>query len=70
MDTKADELEKIKRNLGKKVDVKFYAAKDGKKVVTGVLTDFTQDTFTIEINGESQTYRFDEIANCTPVIEF
>ena len=59
-----------RRNLGKKVDVKFYASKDGKKVLTGTLVDFTQDTFTIEVGGEKQTFRFDEVANCTPVIEF
>ncbi len=59
-----------RRNLGAKVDVKFYAAVNGKKIVTGTLIDFAQDTFTVEVDGEKQTYRFDEIANCTPVIEF
>ena len=59
-----------RRNIGNKIDVKLFAPKDGKKIWTGVLTEYTQDTFTIKINETSKTFRFDEIAIASPVIEF
>ena len=59
-----------RRNLGNKIDVKLFAPKDGKKIWTGILTEFTQTDFTIDVNGENKTFRFDEIAIASPVIEF
>lgn len=59
-----------KRNLGIKVEVKFYAPKDGKKVWTGTLIDSTESTFKIDIDGEQKEFKFDEIAICSPVVEF
>ncbi len=59
-----------KRNLGKKVEVKFYAALNGKKVLIGELKDYSEETITINVDGEDMTFKFNEFANCTPVIEF
>ena len=59
-----------RRNMGNKIEVKLYAPKDGKKIWVGILTDYTTDTFTISMNEETKTFRFDEIAIASPVIEF
>lgn len=59
-----------RRNLNQKVEVKFYAARDGKKSIIGILTNYDNESITIDANGENIVFRFDEIANCTPVIEF
>lgn len=60
-----------RRNLENKIEVKLYAPKDGKKIWTGILTEYTQDTFTIKIKeNDFKTFRFDEIAIASPVIEF
>lgn len=59
-----------RRNLGAKIEVKLYAPKDGKKIWNGILTDYTENTFTISLNDTNKTFRFDEIAIASPVIEF
>lgn len=60
-----------RRNLGNKIEVKLYASKDGKKVWKGVLSEYTQDTFTIKIDDNlDKIFRFDEIAIASPIIEF
>ena len=60
-----------KRNVGTKIDVKLYAAKDGKKVFQGVLTDYTENSITITTDkNEKMEFKFEEIALASPVIEF
>jgi ribosome maturation factor RimP len=58
------------RNLNKKIDVKLYASVDGKKVYTGILTAYTEKDITIKLEKEEKTFRFDEIALASPVIDF
>lgn len=38
--------------IGRDVDVKLYKARDGLKEFSGTLTDFSDGTVTIEVNGE------------------
>ena len=59
-----------KRNLGKKVDVKFYAVKNGKKVISGILVNCDNETFTIDVDGEKDTFKYDEVANCILSLDF
>ena len=59
-----------KRNMGTKIEVKLYAPKDNKKVWTGILTDCTEETIVIQTESEQKTFRFDEIALASPVIDF
>ena len=58
------------RNIGTKVDVKLFASKDGKKVWTGEIVSATEDTLTIKTDEEEKTFKFEEIALASPVIEF
>ena len=37
----------FKRNIGKKIRIKLYTPKDGKKEYVGILSDFDADSFTI-----------------------
>lgn len=39
--------------IGRKVDVKFYAAKDGKKEITGILRGYEDGTAIVEADGET-----------------
>mgnify|MGYP002517320100 CR=1 FL=1 len=59
-----------RRNLGNEVDVKLYVPKDGKKLYTGILTEYTPDSITINQEQKKYTFKFAEIANCTQVIKF
>ena len=59
-----------RRNLNNKVEIRFYASKNGKKGIVGTLVAYDKESLTIDVDGESQTFKFSEIANCTPVIEF
>ena len=59
-----------KRNSNKKIDVKLFAPKDGKKLWTGVLTSFSTDSIEIQVDGENKVFKFTEIAQATPVIDF
>lgn len=63
------------RNIGNTVDIKLYAAMTegalhGKKALTGVLTSFDEDSFTVDINGESYTFPKKAAALLRPHIDF
>ena len=58
------------RNIGTKVDVKLFASKDGKKVWTGEIVCATEDSLTIKTSESQITFKFEEIALASPVIEF
>ena len=58
------------RNIGVKVDVKLFAQRDGKKVWTGEIVSATDDSLTIKTPEEEKTFKFEEIALASPVIEF
>ena len=59
-----------KRNIGTLIDVKLYSQLDGKKLWTGVLQSCSQNGITIDVNGESKTFLFEQIALASPVINF
>lgn len=42
----------FRRCLGKEVEVKLYAPQRGKKYYEGVLVDFDENTFTVDLGGE------------------
>lgn len=59
------------RNKGKQVEIKLYVAKDKQKVFTGALVGFSDDGYTIALaNGNELFFTKDEVAICSPVIEF
>ncbi len=47
------------RSVGKKVDLKFYRPIDGKKELTGELTSFDENGFTID---EAKTFAYKDVA--------
>lgn len=60
-----------KRNLGKKISVKLYKPLDNKKAYDGVLVEYTDETFTIELkNGNKLTFNKKDTAKVEPIIEF
>jgi len=61
----------FKRNKGKKVIVKLYAPKNGKKEYTGILLDFDADSFNIvSNNGNTHTFLKKEAAKIVLELEF
>lgn len=60
-----------KRNLNKKISVKLYKPLDNKKSYEGVLTEYADETFTIELkNGNKLTFNKKDTAKVEPIIEF
>ncbi len=59
------------RNMGKELEIRTYRAIDGKKQFYGILSDYTDDTVTIDEEGEeSRTFEKKDIALIKPVFEF
>ncbi len=60
------------RNLGKDIEIKFYAPHSAlkKKVIEGTLQEFNDETITISINEENITIERKLIANISPVLKF
>ena len=58
-----------KRNLGKEIELKFYAQINGNKSIEGVLDSFTTDTITISANGELMTFELSKISQILPIIK-
>ncbi len=58
------------RNLGKMIDIKLYAAMNGKKELTGTLTEYDKDTFTIETKLGNITIERKKAALVRPHIDF
>ena len=58
------------RNLNKEIEVKLYALQNGSKVYKGILTAYTDDSITIKTVKQDITFKFNEIALASPVIEF
>lgn len=60
-----------KRNLNKKISVRLYTPQNGKKAYDGVLTEYDEDTFTIQLkNGNQITFNKKDTAKVEPIIEF
>ncbi len=59
--------EHIARSVGEKVRAKLFTAKDGRKVVTGILTAFEDGKLTVNENGTDLTLTPAEISKLTTV---
>lgn len=60
----------FKRNIGNEVEARLFAPMKGKKVYTGVLTDFTDKDVTIQLENETVKLERQKIAKITLVIKF
>ena len=60
----------FRRNLGKKIEIRLYAPKDGKKEYAGVLKEFTDDSLTITDGEKTISILRREAALVRPYIEF
>lgn len=58
------------RSLGKEVEVKLYAPLNGKKELTGILSAFDEQSFTLTQNGEELVLIRKDVALVKPVIRF
>lgn len=58
------------RNKGKLVDIKLYIPQNGQKEYTGTLIAFSESGYTIAINNEEITFTKEQVALCSPHIEF
>ena len=58
-----------KKNIGKKVEAKFYKPVDGKKSVTGILEGKDKDKVVINSDGENVTVELKDISKINKVLE-
>ncbi|MBR6737134.1 MAG: ribosome maturation factor RimP [Clostridia bacterium] len=58
------------RKMGKLVEVKLYANKNGKKLYEGVLKAYNGDSVTVEISGKDVIFKLEEIAKICEAIIF
>lgn len=60
-----------RRNLNRKISVKLYSPRDGKKTFSGVLVGYDDDAFTIEMEkGKQISFYKKDTAKVEPIIEF
>lgn len=59
-----------RRNLGKKISVKLYKPLEGKKHYDGVLADYDEETFTLQVKNERIVFNKKDAAKVEPIIEF
>lgn len=60
----------FQKAMGKLMEVKLFAPVDGKKVIEGKLTGYTEDTVELDQNGSKITIDKKQIAIIKPVIVF
>jgi len=60
----------FERNLGAAVEVKLYKAEDGQKEFEGILSEYSQESVTIDTEGTSRTFRRKDIALIRQAVEF
>lgn len=58
------------RDVGKEINVKLYVPQDGKKLWTGILTAFDDESITIKFDSTEKIFKFNQIALASPVIKF
>lgn len=58
------------KHLGEKVEVKLYAPVKGKKFFEGVMTDFDENTVTVQIGDSIEKFEKTRIAKINVAIEF
>ncbi len=59
-----------RRNMNRKIFVRLYKPLYGKKVYEGVLTDYDEETFTLETKDKRITFNKKDTAKIEPIIEF
>ncbi len=59
-----------RRNLGKKISVKLYKPLDGKKSYEGVLENYDETSFTLQVKGGTIKFEKKDTAKVEPIIEF
>jgi len=57
------------KNMGKLLEVKFYKPYEGKKIIEGVLKDYSQENVTIDVNGISLVLNKELIALMKPIVK-
>lgn len=57
-----------KRNQYKAIEISFYSPFNGKKKIEGILQEWTEETITIDVQGEMTTLTKKDIAIIRPVI--
>lgn len=60
----------FERSIGAQVEVKTYQAIDRQKEFTGTLAAYDKDSFTIEAEGESMTFRRSDVALVRLALDF
>lgn len=60
----------FERSIGAQVEVKTYQAIDRQKEFTGTLTAYDKDSFTIEAEGESMTFKRSDVALVRLALDF
>lgn len=60
----------LKRNIGKKVDIKLYAPINKQKLFIGKLVDFNEKSVQIEVDGNILSLEKERIANITLNLDF
>lgn len=63
LDRALKDLRDFNRSLGKKVDIRLYSSKEGKKEFTGLLKSCDEQGFTVEINGSDTVFSHRETAS-------
>ncbi len=58
------------RNVGSKVELKFYAPYNGKKVIEASIVNANEKEVVVNDGKEELTIEMNKIASCLPVIEF
>ncbi len=60
----------FQRSLGKRVEIKLFAPKDGKKEFAGKLTEFDETSITLELDKGTLTFERKAIALAKPELKF
>lgn len=63
LDRALKEQNDFNRSLGKRVDIRLYSSRNGKKEFTGLLKSCDESGFTVEINGSDTAFSYRETAS-------
>lgn len=60
----------FEKTLGQEVEIKLFAPEKGKKYFEGVLVEYDDNSFTVEINGEQKKFDKNKVAKVNVAIKF
>ncbi len=60
----------FERNMGKEIEIKFYAPFEGKKMQTGILKEYNKQNITVEINGRDKVIDLKSTSKISQAIKF